>query len=154
MRRFVFSLQRLLSLRERKEKDWETKLGEVVSRCNKLKRDIRECERLHRETLGVRSADGGLGQLAASEFYMRRMREDVIKFQAELEKTEIEKDKVQVKYLEASRDRKVLEKLKEKQETEYYKEQLKEEMKMIDDINTSTAVRKKGAFSPAGNMEV
>ena len=143
MRRFVFSLQRLLSLREHTEKEWETKLGEVTSRCNVLKRDIRESKRLHGETLKSRSASLELSSLGASEAYMRRLRNNVLKFEGKLVQAEEERAQVQKRYLEASRDRKVLDKLKEKQADEFYREQLKEEMKIIDDINTSAAVRKR-----------
>ena len=154
MRKFMFSLQRLLSLREYTEKEWETKLGEITSRCNGFRRDIRKREELHSNILGNRKPGTSLEELQVSELFMLRMRDEVSNLRQELEIAETRRDEVQQKYLEASRERKVLTRLKERQEAEYYREQVKEEMKLIDDINTSAAVRKRNMSSYAGDMEV
>ena len=45
-------------------------------------------------------------------------------------------------YLEASKERKVLDKLKERQEGEFYREQLREEVKGMDDISNAMYIRK------------
>ncbi len=148
MRRFVFTLQRLLNLKEYREKECETELGEVTSRCVRFRRDIKDCESLHRKTLAVRSGHTAIEELVSSELFMRRMREDVVRLNTELEEAEKERDEVQKRYLEASRERKVLDKLKEKQSDSYYKEQAKEEMKNMDEINTSSAVRKIAGGNP------
>jgi flagellar FliJ protein len=45
-------------------------------------------------------------------------------------------------YLEASRDRKILDKLKERRQREYHKKMLAEEVKMLDDISGGSAARR------------
>ena len=58
---------------------------------------------------------------------------------AQLTLSEQEREKIQKEYLEASRDRKVLSKLRERREAQYAKERKLEEVKEIDDINTGRA---------------
>jgi len=52
----------------------------------------------------------------------------------------VELEKVRASYLEASKERKVLDKLKERRSGEYYEHQLDEEFKSVDDMSTSAAV--------------
>jgi flagellar protein FliJ len=57
-------------------------------------------------------------------------------------------EKVRARYLEASKERKVLDKLRERREGEYYERQLDDEYRAVDDMNTSAAaVRVKDAAS-------
>jgi len=49
---------------------------------------------------------------------------------------------VQKKYQEVSRDKKVLEKLKDKREAEYYTQAKLEEFKITDDLNSSQFIRR------------
>lgn len=141
MRKFHFSLERLLRLREHKEKDWEIKLGEATGRCVRTRHAINDREEKHRRVLADR-----VGQsretLMAAELYMRRMRLEAAQLRQELEVAEAERLKIQVSYLEASRDRKVLEKLKEKKEKEYTREQLKKDFDILDEINSGAAARR------------
>ena len=50
-----------------------------------------------------------------------------------------EMEKVRLKYLEASKERKVLDKLKERRSGEYYDRQRDEEFKTLDDLNSSAS---------------
>jgi flagellar export protein FliJ len=60
---------------------------------------------------------------------------------ATLVERRVELERVRGKYLEAAKDRKVLDKLKERQQGDYYEHQKDEEFKSIDDMNTSGATR-------------
>ncbi len=53
-----------------------------------------------------------------------------------------EMEKVRARYLEASKERKVLDKLKDRRAKEYYDHQRDEEFKAVDDMNTAAAVRR------------
>ncbi len=50
--------------------------------------------------------------------------------------------KIQAGYIEASRERKVFEKLKEKKAAEFYREERKNEILKQDDLNSSAAARR------------
>ncbi len=143
MKRFRFNLEKILKLREENEKDWEIKLGKVVSRCNSVMREMKSIDRSRREQFSkFRLSLGGLEGLQAAELYFRKMETDKKRLEAELEKLNEERAEVQKEYMKASNDRKVIEKLKERKSREYYKAQLIAEIKEIDDLNTQAAARK------------
>jgi flagellar FliJ protein len=50
-------------------------------------------------------------------------------------------EKVREKYLQAAKERKVLDKLKERRADEYYEKQKDEEFKTMDDLNTALRLR-------------
>jgi len=144
MRRFDFNLQRILSLREYREKEWEIKLGEITGRCVRLKQQIAD-RRGNRESALRAWHYSGLSDVVYAgymEEYMQRMNLEQIRLENELEKAEEERAEVQQKFIIASREKKVLENLKTKRQQEYYKQQLKTEYRNVDDMNNGTAVRR------------
>lgn len=144
MKRFHFNLQRILALREYREKDWEIKLGEVTGRCVRLKQSILERTRNRESALRAwhQTALTDVLYARSMEEYIRRMNHEQARLEVELEQAEAEREEVQKQFIEASRERKVLENLKDKRMQEYYKDQLKTEFKNIDEMNTGAAVRK------------
>ena len=140
MKKFHYPLERLLKLRRHTEQEWEIKLGEATGRCVRIKRAIAQREANHRRVLGER---GSLSpdNLMAGELYLSRMRQEAAALRQELEEAEAERLKVQASFLEASRERKVLQKLKEKQEKAYLKEELKREFAEADDRNSGASAR-------------
>ena len=73
------------------------------------------------------------------EFYKHRMNKEAGELRNKLVRAEKERDKVKADFLEVSKNRKILTKLKEKREKEYYKQQLKQEFNNTDEINNSRA---------------
>ncbi len=140
MRKFEFNLERLLKLREHEEQEWEIKLGRAVTKCvdieNQIKHRHSEIERvlLNRGSIENREQD-----FLVMEMYKRRMRSEAVDLNKKLAEAEAERDEVRNDFLEASKKRKVLSKLKEKREKEYYKKQLKNEHELIDEINNGRA---------------
>ena len=78
----------------------------------------------------------------AVELYMQRMRQEAVKLKEELEEAEARRLKIRASYLEASRERKVLEKLKERKKEGHVREQLKKDFDNLDEINTAAAARR------------
>ena len=151
MKKFHFSLERLLKLKEHIEEEWEIKLGEATGRCVRIRKGIEERRGNHVRTLQDR---GGLSHqdLMASELYMGRMRQEVVELEKELEEAEEERLNVQGFFLEASRERKVLQKLKEKKEAIHKQDQLKKDFDVLDDINSGAAARRQAHDSGDGNF--
>jgi flagellar FliJ protein len=79
---------------------------------------------------------------AAVEQYITRLLIEIEELTVKLEQKQKERQKVQEKFLEASRDRKILDSLKEKREQQYRREQNREDMKILDDLAGAQAVRK------------
>lgn len=144
MRRFRFRLERFLQLRRYDERKWEMKLAEATGRCLKLGHDIEERERSIAQTILDRTQGVGpldLSTYKTGEMYMQRLSLEITALEQELEAEEARREEIQNGYLEASRRRKVLDRLKEKREESYRREQRLEEFKGLDDINTSRTGR-------------
>lgn len=142
MRTFRFNLEKVLRLRKHTEKDWEIKLGEIVSTCNNVQRKISSLEIERAESFKEFILQkNGLEYLQLAERYFSRIAVEKNSLHKELEELQQRKKKIQEEYLKASREAKVIEKLKERKAEQYYRKQMQEEIKELDDINTQGAVR-------------
>jgi len=145
MRRFQFRLERLLELRRYREREWELKLAQATGLCIMIQNRIKEIDIQTKRTTAALFTRGAIADYAfqiSSELFMERLRQERKMREEELIKRKIERDKVQKTYLEYSKKRKVLEKLKEKQEEEYYSQMKKEDFKVMDDMNNGVYTRK------------
>jgi flagellar protein FliJ len=143
MRRFHFKLQKLLELKEYREREWEIKLGEVTGRMESLRQKIDECGQNRRRAFVSGAAAGNdIVTRMVAENYIRRMEHRSSVLQQDLRHLAQERAKLQSGYVEASRERKVFEKLKEKKAAEFYREQRKNEFVKQDDLNSSAAARR------------
>jgi flagellar FliJ protein len=142
MRRFQFRLERFLELRRWKEREWELKLAKILGECLLLENRIRE---IGEETGAIRLAgytDGSrvdVEGMARRELFVQRLAAERERTQVRLEERRREMEKVRARYLEASKERKVLDKLRERREGEYYERQRDDEYRTVDDMNTSAA---------------
>lgn len=142
MRRFQFRLERLLDLRRWREREWELALAKVLGECLLLENRITEIaaligtSRLAAFTAGTRV---DVEAMARRELYVQRLLAERTRAQAALEEKRREMEKVRAKYLEVSKERKVLDKLRERRSVEYYDRQRDEEYRTADDMNTAAA---------------
>jgi flagellar FliJ protein len=142
MRRFQFRLERFLELRRWKEREWEIKLAKILGECLLLENRITEIageiatSRLAGFTEGTRI---DIESMKRRELYVQRLAVERERTTITLTEKRKEMEKVREKYLEVAKDRKVLDKLKERRAGEYYERQLDEEFKTIDDMSTSAA---------------
>jgi flagellar FliJ protein len=140
MRKFKFNLEKLLKIREHHEREWEIKLGQAVSECVRIEGEIRlrkfEIDRVLKSRGSIENREN---EFFVMEIYKRRMKNELGNLDRELREAELKREDVRQKFLEVSKDRKVLTKLKEKREREYYKEQLDIEHNLIDEINNGRA---------------
>lgn len=143
MRRFRFDLEKLLELRSYTEREAELalarELGELVSLENRL-RDL-AVERS--EVASRRFAPGrSVAELRHSEAYILRLDQTKEKLLEAAAAAQLAVEAAREKFVEASRERKIIDKLKEKRRGEYRKAALTEEMKVVDDISSGTAARR------------
>ncbi len=147
MRRFQFRLERFLELRRWKEREWELKLARALGECLLIENRIKEIgEEIGASRLAQFSEGGRVDveAMARRELYVQRLALERERAQVTLEEKRREMEKVRARYLEVSRERKVLDKLKERRSEEYYDHQLDEEYKAVDDMNSSAAARTAG----------
>jgi flagellar FliJ protein len=146
MRRFQFRLERFLELRRWKEREWEIALAKALGVCVLLEKRIEAiAEEASASMLSafVTGVQIDIRGMARRELYLQRLAHEREQTQAALAEGRKELEKVRAKYLDAAKERKVLDKLKERRSEEYYAHQLDEEYKSIDDMNTSNAKRER-----------
>lgn len=142
MRRFRFRLERLLVIRRHHEREWELKLAAATLAVIETRRGITECQ----EGIG-RSFDPDGGaldplRLLAAEQYRLGMAARIVTLVAELEVRERALEKVRLAYLEVSRARKVLDKLRERQGETWRREQGRQEIAVQNEIGAVQATRR------------
>ena len=145
MKRFHFRLERLLELRSYRERQWLAKLAAASGHCIRLSQRITEASVAARGAFYIdikRGRELDLSLLSYREHYINRMNLEQKKLKKELEEKLRRRSEVQKEYQEVSRDKKVLEKLRSKRESEYYAQAKLEEFKIADDLNSSQFIRK------------
>lgn len=142
MRRFRFRLERFLQLRRYDEREWELKLAEATGKCLRIQQGIADRQRDIVRTVRERPTELGVVDMHlyhAAEMYMERLDREIADMTDDLVVQETNRRKIQEGYLEASKRRKVLEKLKEKREARHRKEQKKEEFNTLNDLNNNAS---------------
>ena len=142
MKKFNFRLQAVLDIRQ---KELEKKQQEMASIVKILNKQIEELEWLHsRENQVLTSLDEiynssslDVTSISASNLYLAKLGNDVKNQIKIVDNTRHILQLKQLEINEAYKQVKVLEKLKEKQEKEYYKVFEEKAAKEIDDIATS-----------------
>ncbi|MFP4375875.1 MAG: flagellar export protein FliJ [Spirochaetales bacterium] len=144
MRRFAFSLERVLELRRHVEREWELKLAEVTSRVVGVQQEMHrlDAQRIEMRNTRVFAGRVDMEALHSREEYVVAITRRHTELEARLVTLEQEREKVRAGYIEASSARKALDKLRERQSSVYYKEAQKEEDRAIDDISNSQQVVK------------
>ena len=138
MKPFTFSLQKVLNFRKFNEDEAKIELGRATGILAELESRI---DVLGRERARAAAAQFSPGNSAAMMqqymFYLLRLdniKEQLLK-EAALAALKVEE--AREAFLEASRERKVLDKLKEKRQKEYRKDCFAEETKILDDISAA-----------------
>lgn len=137
MKKFEFSLQKLLNLREFEEHEAEVELGKAISESDKIRNQLEDVAQKtifnSKQTVGV----GNYQDLVVLEQYRNRLKLLKEELLEELAKAEIVVEQKRAIFAEAMKNRKVLTNLKEKKFTSWKKEAQKAEENAIDDIVTS-----------------
>ena len=140
MRKFQFRLERFLDIRKYKEREWELKLAAITGECISIRNRIEENLKkivISMKQRAMHSDSIDIENFLAYENFIVRLEHEISVLQEELAIKELEREKIQDSYLIASRERKVLEKLKEKKEIEFYKNQRKTQFNETDDLTGS-----------------
>ncbi|MDR0623636.1 MAG: flagellar export protein FliJ [Treponema sp.] len=136
MKAFSFPLEKILKLRTYREQEAKIDLGRAIGVLTEIENRIRAvAEDRYRAAAERFAPDNGALKIISYEHYIQRLdraRDQLLEDAAQAELVVEEKRNC---YLEASRDRKVLDKLKEKREKEYRQEVFAGETKDLDDIS-------------------
>ena len=135
MKKFTFSLQKVLKLRKFKEEECKIALGQAVSILNAIENNIRENAVRHQHAASQRFTD--TGHIAAWDIYIVRLEQEAQRLMEQAAQAELVVEEKRTLYLEASRELKTIEKLREKREKEYRKEMFDYEMAQMDDLTSA-----------------
>jgi len=150
VKRFNFKLEKILKLRENRERETEIELGKAVGILAAIETQIKNVAR-EKVLAAQYRFSGNFNQMRSYEFYIQRLDQtkDTLLEKAAL--AELEVERARVIYLEASRDRKIFTKLKERQEREYRRKVSLEEIKITDDLSGGRTAREAAAgYAVAG----
>ena len=137
MKKFNFSLQKVLNLREFDEKQAKEELGRVISISNKLNAELQQIAIDRVNTRNSCSTLMNINEFAAMEHYVTRLDNQKEKLLTELAQNELLIEQKRKLFMEAMQNRKVVTKLKEKKYKEWKLKNLREEEAITDDIANS-----------------
>ncbi|AEF84027.1 flagellar export protein FliJ [Treponema primitia ZAS-2] len=135
MRRFRFALQKVLELREHVEAEAKIELGRAMGALNLIEQRIKTVAEQRNNAVAERFAPGrDFSEMQNYERYIVRLDQTKEKLLKDASLAELDVAEKRDIYLEAARDRKVLDKVKERRTGEYRKEALAEENKELDEV--------------------
>lgn len=137
MKKFKFSLEKVLSLREFEENQAQIELAKAISVVTELNNKLKFIAKERVKNNDARSNSTDLSYLMSIENYIEGLDYQKEILLEELTQAELILEEKRQIMIEAMKKRKALEKLKEKQLQEYKKEILKEEEKVLDEIKNN-----------------
>jgi flagellar FliJ protein len=135
MKRFKFNLEKIMLLRKFREDECKLALGQAISILNKIENDIKMTAVKRHNAAKSRFND--VGDILSWDNYIIRLDKEAQKLTEQAAQAEIVVEEKREIYLEASKDLKAIEKLKEKQKNEYRKEYLAYEITEIDNLTSA-----------------
>ncbi|MBQ4378891.1 MAG: flagellar export protein FliJ [Treponema sp.] len=136
MKRFNFSLQKVLDFREFEKKQAEAELGKAVAEETKIQNTLEMIAQEHASN--VRTADSlkDVSGMMAAQNYFRLLNQQKEQALMNLAQAQVITEEKREVMREAMKNVKVLENLRDKRKADWKKENLKAEENEIDDIVT------------------
>lgn len=135
---YKFSLQNVLEWR--KDQEDEAKL-ELIQAKNTLENENRYLTKLINENIRLKekaALNKRVDVMRQDDLYRKVLNDKIIQQKLIVEQTEHDVKRAEKELLKAHQDKKVMEKLKEKEEAEYYEEIESIEQKNLDEFATMT----------------
>jgi flagellar FliJ protein len=147
MKKFSFELQTLLEIRARKEDEIKLQLAEknrLITYCNtELLRINEELKHLQVSEKQKRKTQNSVMALRYSVAYRHKLKQDLLKTGRKIDDLNADVYKIQVLLVNATKERKAIELIKEKRFQEWKKEYGSEQQKITDDISQQGYIRKR-----------
>ncbi|MBO5730503.1 MAG: flagellar export protein FliJ [Treponema sp.] len=137
MKRFSFSMQKILDIREFTERQAQIELGQAVAEVNRINEELESVAQEKLRMLQINLKSASLNEFLVHENYMKRLELTKERLLEELAAAQLVVDEKREIFAEAMKQRKILSNLKEKQFAQYKKEALVAEDNAVDDLVTS-----------------
>ena len=135
MKKFSFNLQKVLQLRKFREEECKMALGQAISALNEIENKLKETAIKHHNAALQRFTTPV--QMSVWDNYIIRLDQEAKRLEEQAAQAELVVEEKRAEYLEASKDLKAIEKLKEKRQKEYRKEMFDAQMAEADDLTAT-----------------
>jgi flagellar FliJ protein len=141
VKRFKFGLEKVLKLRHHNEHEARVELGRAIGVLAGIENEIKRnaatrANAIQERFAGLNADSGGSLSMHAWDAYINRLELEADRLMEEAVRAETVVEEKRGLYIEASRELKVMENLKERREKEHRKEMFMEETKELDDRKT------------------
>lgn len=150
MKKFKFTLDTLLDVRQKKEDKLKSQLAEKNREIIQLQKEVnlihdqlKEFQSSEIKSRAENKIDPVL--LRYSVTYRFKLKDDILKLVKQIDDLKAEAWEINAKLIEAVKDRRAIEILKEKRFQEWRKEYNLKEQKTIDDISQQSFIRNSGS---------
>lgn len=138
MAKFIFSMQSLLSLKSRMEEQKKQEFGKAMGKLEE-EREVLSKLKTEKHTVILGFKDGISNKVNPQDFqninnYIEFLKKKIAIQMNVIIKAEKEVEKKRKALIEATKERKMLDKIKEKKYEQYIEEEKKQEQKIIDEI--------------------
>ena len=137
MKRFAFSMQKILDIREFTERQAQIELGRAVAEVNRINGELEAVAQEKLRMIHQKQQEMTLNDFVVRENYMKRLELTKERLLEELAAAQLVVDEKRAVFTEAMKQRKILSNLREKQYLQYKKDALKIEENAVDDMVTS-----------------
>ena len=137
MKRFDFSLQKVLDFREFEKKQAEAELGKAVAEETKIQDTLNLIAQAHATSVQTADATKDVSGMFAVQNYFRLLNQRKEEALTSLAQAQVITEEKREAMREAMKNCKVLENLRDKRKADWKKQNLKAEENEIDDIVTS-----------------
>jgi len=134
MKRFSFRLEKLLNYRQFREREAEIQLGRANAARDVIQLQLEDVALKRVRSAAERRQGATVQDLMAIEHYITRLDTEKETLLEKLTMAEMEVEKAREQYIVATRERRVLSKLRDKKSAEWKKYVTEEEAAVLDDI--------------------
>ncbi|MBP3416631.1 MAG: flagellar export protein FliJ [Spirochaetaceae bacterium] len=137
MKRFAFSMQKILDIREFTERQAQIELGRAVAEVNRVNGELEAVAQEKHRMVKLDMKNTSINEFLVYENYLKRLDITKERLLEELAAAQLVVDEKRAVFTEAMKQRKILSNLREKQYLQYKKDALKIEENAVDDMVTS-----------------
>ncbi len=140
MRSFAFKLEKLLEIRGYKEKEKALELAEVTGRYIQIVNNIEDLGKKKKQIMESRFSNAGnnVYSIIYDESLISAIDRKISDLEKKLIPINIERENKRAEYVEALKNKRVIEKLKEKKAYEHKRKELSRDSRTLDDIVNSS----------------
>lgn len=147
MRQFAYRFQRVLEIKERMEDARKAALGEVVSVLNQEEETLKDLQETRKRYVRAGCSqpaapvDANLLDLHAA--FLQRLKRECGEKQEQIRQVESVVEEKRKELMDATKERRVFEILREQREVAYKREQKRQERRLLDDVGTQLYLRRR-----------